>query len=326
MRPQPFTSTGLIEKELLKRGYHTESFRLAGLPYLRCTAPNGWILLTPRRFFTYPFTSAISRNISIDKDKAYAFATRLGITVPQTLAMPGASVQELDAFLEAYAPLVVKPVDGHGSGGVVLDIMTSEELQTATQDALLMSERALVQQQIAGGEVRMTVLRGEVVSAILRQTPRVIGDGASTIQALITAENEQRALLEFDYITYPLLDGRLVSLQLLQSAAVPVAGEVVELNKSTMIRGGASFYNVTDQLDQSYKDAAVRLTAELDTPFLVVDMIMTDHTEPMSGSNHAFIEFNTAPALCIYYVVRDNKPYDIVTQLAGMIDQAATLR
>src|SRR5437899_2802828 len=58
--------------------------------------------------------------------------------------------------------------------------------------ASFFSQRLLIEQQVTGEAYRLLYLEGELVDVVLRQSPRVTGDGHSTVHALIAAENERR--------------------------------------------------------------------------------------------------------------------------------------
>jgi uncharacterized protein (DUF1330 family) len=66
------------------------------------------------------------------------------------------------------------------------------------------------------------------------------------------------------------------------------------------------------------------LVQTLGARFVVVDMMLQDYTKPKTAANYAFIEFNTAPVLKLFYSCRDGKQYDVVAELAAMIDTSLT--
>jgi uncharacterized protein (DUF1330 family) len=87
-----------------------------------------------------------------------------------------------------------------------------------------------------------------------------------------------------------------------------------------MIRTGASIYNVIQTVHPSYLQTVENLAQKLGANFIVVDMILRDYTQEQSANNYAFIEFNTTPVLKLFYSCRDGQHYDVVEELADMID------
>lgn len=314
-----YISHELIQDELASRGYEVQQLQL-GESFTCYTARSGRSWLTRDATLSYPFVTGGARLICKDKQLSQIFAKSQGITVPETLMYPEQK-SELGEFLQQNSPLVVKPLDSFGSRGVTLDITSADQLEQGIQEATTFSAKALVQRQFAGHEVRVTICRGEVVAAILRQTPRVLGDGKLSVAELIAKENEQREHLEFAYITYPQLSDEIISSRFMTDTRIPKAGEVVELSKSTLVRTGASLYNITDEIHDSYKTVAVQLTNTLNPDFMIVDLLIQDYQQPMEPRNYVLLEFTTSPALKMYYGMRNKKQIDMVRVVADMVDE-----
>jgi cyanophycin synthetase len=256
---------------------------------------------------------------------AYDFAEQLGISIPKSvyISIDETSYSDAIQLLHERGPVIAKPTDSSLSNGVTLGIRTEGELTTALAFARKHSENVVVQQQVSGDEVRFPVVNGKVVAAILRQTPQIVGDGASTIQKLIHKENELRKNLPETIVPYPLLDEVLVPADLLTSQRIPAVGEVVELNRNTMIMGGASIYNVMNNIHPTYLALVEKLTRPLGKGFVVADVIIKDYTEPAEDNNYWFLEFNLTPAIKLFYSCRDGKHFRVAEDyLAPMIVKA----
>jgi D-alanine-D-alanine ligase-like ATP-grasp enzyme len=146
----------------------------------------------------------------------------------------------------------------------------------------------------------------------------VVGDGVSTVAQLIERENEARLPLAFTYLRYPQLSEELVG-DFVHSQSVPARGEVVELSKSTMVRGGASLYEVTNTIHPSYCQMAERLVARLNPAFMVVDMMIADYRQPLAQDNYVFVEYNASPSLKLYESVRGGEPLAMTKLLVDAI-------
>jgi len=310
----------LFARALKQKGYVVdidESYPMT----VAYTSPKGATWKTKAAHITYPFNTEHVQNIARDKNKAYDLARSAGFSIPYTFYVTDSTTDDmLLDVLHTFKKLIVKPTDLSQSKGLTIDIDSLAALKDAIGYAKSFSNSVLVQQQVIGEEIRFTVINGKVEAALLRRTARVIGDGHSPLAELINRENEARKLLHFDYITYPQLDETIVDSSLLNSSNIPDKGKVVELSHSTMVKGGCSIYDILLQVNKSYITSVEKLVAKLGAGFIVVDVFCQSYSEPARPDNHWFIEFNTTPALRLYYACRDGKQFDIVTHLAAAID------
>src|SRR5699024_1816341 len=93
-------------------------------------------------------------------------------------------------------PIVIKPTDGSFGRGVMSNI-TSEGGLLYSLDYLrneMEEEQIIVEKHIPGNDYRLYVVGDEVVGAIHRIPPNVIGDGINSIEALIDIKNGERKL------------------------------------------------------------------------------------------------------------------------------------
>jgi cyanophycin synthetase len=309
----------LLERALIKKGYVME-FDETPPATATYVSPSNKRWATRAARIAYPFTSEAARKLSIDKAKSYDFAVKQGFSIPYTRDAEGISSEDARRLFRAYGKLVVKPTDSSQARGVTLNITSQDQLVRAITHAKTISSRVLVQQQVSGEELRLTVIEGKVENILLRQPARIIGDGVLAINELVRVENKQRQSLHFEHITYPQLTAELIDARLLSSQRVPGRGEVVALSDSALINRGASVQNVTNTVNPSYIRAIENLVADLGAGLIVVDIFCIDYTLPMTKSNCWLIEFNTAPALKMYYGCRDGKQYDICRRLATMVN------
>lgn len=322
---KPFkTSIDLITEGLVNRGYTLEKLPLGEVTLYAFTAPNGWRWVTRFGSISYPFMPAAVSYIARHKNLAYAYAQSCGVVTPRTLYLPNES-EDLEAFVDTFAPVIVKPSAAFGGHGLTMNLTTIPAVKEAARLAQTYAPIAVVQQQFSGEEIRLTVIEGEVVSVLQRETPRVIGDGRSSVAELIQAENNERRKLSNIRVPYPQLDGSIIDASFLTDTRIPVEGETVELGTSSIVAGGAIMRSITDQTHDSYKRLAVLLAKRLGTPFIVVDLLVKDYEAAATQDNYVFLEFNTTPSLRLYYEVRSGQDYDIVNKLVDMIDARSKL-
>lgn len=320
-----FASYKLLGIELSKRGYVFETAYEDDKLHASYTTPNGKVWKTRAAKLRYPFTSQQAYDLFEDKAASYDFVAKNGSPIPFTQLL---SIDEsLDAqqgavLIERYVPLVVKPNDSLQSKGLTLNIQTSEELLRAVADAReVRGKGVLIQQQVSGEEIRFVVRKGKVIAALLRQTPRVVGDGSRTVKQLIEAENEARKELIFPYISYPQLHDGIIPAEQFENEHTLKVGEVVEFSRATMIRNGCSVYEILDKVHPSYIQEIETYAGDLDTKLFVADYLIGDYTQPATSNNHWFLEFNSTPSLRLCYGCRDGKMLDILPIIADLVDE-----
>lgn len=312
----------LLARELKALGYTMSEEHDGKKLFVSFISPKGKIWRARAAMIDYPFTSATVRALSKNKSEATKFVTMNGMHAPATIKINAIKPDErrVETFLNRYHKVVVKPLNRSLSVGLTTDVTTAVQLQKAIKKAARYSEEVLVQEQVFGEEIRFAVINGKVVSALLRQTPRVIGDGVSTIAELIKQENVSRRTIGDTLVKYPLLSEELIrkSVDMLRT---PTAGEVVELSRATMISKGCSVYDVLEAVDPSYIELVESLIDGLDTGFIVADIFIKNYQEPASDDNYWFIEFNTSPVLKLFYSCRDGNMHDILPTLVDAIDK-----
>jgi cyanophycin synthetase len=314
-------SIEILEDILTKKGYIFHELTLGDTRklYTQICGKDGTPLLTLASDNPlYPFATSSARLITKNKLASHDFVVHNGIAIPQSIVVGQEDSYEA-AFnlLKTYKTVIVKPAKESGAHGLTLDITTQDGLQIAVRKALAFGSVAIVQRQFFGEEVRFVIVDGMAVVALLRETPKVIGDGVSTIAELIDEENKKRASLTDTLIVYPMLDATRIPRAFIESGEVLAKGWVCELNKSTMIKGGASIFNIFDRIDESYLKKAERASLGLGRGFVVVDMMVQDIKQPVNEENYVFIEFNLAPALSLFYSCRDGSHFPIVEEYLG---------
>jgi D-alanine-D-alanine ligase-like ATP-grasp enzyme len=322
-------SIDILQKILGPKGYNFEQVLLgrAKTSFTRITSPSGSMLMISTNNPLFPFASSTARLIYKDKLKSYDLAQQLGIQTPKMVSIQRDSLRDemanLREFLMTEKRVIVKPSNGAGSHGLTLDISSIEQFEVALETVFMDSPTALIQAQFIGEEIRFATIDGTVRSALLRKKPVVIGDGVKTVRELIRQENEDRLRIRKSLVDYPQLDSLLVPEELLNSETVPATGDAVELNKSTMIKGGASIYNILDDVHPGYLELVEKMASQFGPGFLVVDFMMSDYMQMPTQGNYIYLETNVNPALSLFYSCRDGKQSDIAERyIAPMIEKS----
>ncbi len=319
----PSATYKLLWEAFEARGYVCEDFYVHNIHYVKYTSPMGKVWLTKAEQITYPVNPAIVSTISTHKSIAYAFAERARVSIPETIVINSNDKiddKAIDDLLEKHGSLIVKPENASLSRGLSINLTDKQSVFEALEMANKFSSSLLVQQQVAGEEIRFVILNGKVHAAMLRETAQLVGDGVSKISDLLEIENEARRGLRFTHISYPELDDEIITKHYSRDS-IPALGEVIKLASSTMIKGGASIYNVVSNVHESYIKTVVSLAKSIGAEFIVVDLFVQDYTVPQSATNAYFIEFNTAPVLKLFYGARDGVVFDAVPLIVDAIDK-----
>lgn len=323
IKDDAYASYKLLRGEFKKKQYKVSEETVNDRQYVTFTSPSGRQWRTSVSNIAYPFNTPKIRHIAINKDVSYDFAKELNVSIPFTYTVLIDTVitdEQATDLLKQYPKLIVKPAHASLSRGLTLNIQSVKALQAAILVARELSPSVLIQEQVEGEEVRFVAIDGKIVSALLRRTPRVVGNGVSTVAELIDQENIERKGLIFEYISYPQLTDSIISPALLVSKKVLEPGRLLELNRATMIKNGCSVYDVLPLVDVGYVKTIEKLITNLGAHFMVTDVFFKDFTAPQQDDNYWFIEFNTSPVLKLFYGCRDGRVFDIVPRLVGSID------
>jgi cyanophycin synthetase len=249
----------------------------------------------------------VSLQLAGDKPAVYALLSRLGIPVPPHRMIGRADRRDLARHLRSLTPpLVVKPAAGTGAGdGVSTGVATLGRLRHAVAWALAFAPRALIEEQIDGDCYRVLILDGEVLDTVLRRPSCVVGDGSSTIRALVDAENFRRlaagadraqALLRRD----PDLVATLAA-QGLSPRSRPERGRRVTLKRVINDNRAEENEPANGRLCVSILEAARRAAQAVGLRLAGVDLICRDPTVPLERSGGKIIEVNATPGFYYHY-------------------------
>ncbi|MEW9838038.1 N-acetylglutaminylglutamine synthetase [Mesorhizobium marinum] len=279
----------IIVDEARRRGIHVEIsdaragfFRLAhGGRSIRC-----------RESLT-SLTSAVAASICDDKAVTRRVVAAAGVEVPaQMEACEGASVAD---FLSRHGSVVVKPARGEQGRGIAVGLTTLPEVEAAVAEARTVCDRVLVEACFQGDDLRLVVIDNELAAAAVRRPPRVVGDGSSTIRALIEGLSRRRAAATGGESTVT-IDGETV--RCLGAAGhgldtVLPAGEEAVVRKTANLHTGGTIHDVTDAVHPALVEAACKAARAIDIPVTGIDLMVKSPTEP----DYVFIEANERPGL-----------------------------
>jgi GNAT-family acetyltransferase (TIGR03103 family) len=238
-------------------------------------------------------TTSIAMSRCDDKAVTHRLLRKAGLRVPAQ----GRADTDEDAteFLDEYGSVVVKPARGEQGAGISVDVRSREALSEAVADARKHCETVLLEEYVAGTDLRIIVIDGRVVAAATRRPPRIQGTGRDTIRELIEKQSRRRAAATGGESHIP-LDRETE--RCVQDAGYPLDavlpyGEYLTVRKTANLHTGGTIHDVTAQLHPTLRDAAVKAAAVIDIPVTGLDFIIDRPDAP----DYVIIEANERPGL-----------------------------
>jgi D-alanine-D-alanine ligase-like ATP-grasp enzyme len=248
---------------------------------------------------------------SLDKEIVHRLLDAEGLAVPPHVAFSASELGPARRFLSsAPGPCVVKPASGTGGGsGISADVRAGRDLVLAAAAAGRYGDRLLIERQLRGDMYRLLFLEGVLVDAVRRRSPRIVGDGDSTVRELIAAENRRR-LAARGRDGLALLRVDLSCLRRLRDAgwtlrSVPPAGEPVTLKTASSENRVEDNETVNDQLGERLVSEAARAARASGLHLVGVDIVTPDPAQGLGEGGGAIVEVNCTPGLHYHYLVRD---------------------
>ncbi len=238
-------------------------------------------------------TTAVAMSRCDDKRVTRRIAERAGLAVPRGRTATG---DHCDAdFLAEVGEVVVKPARGEQGKGITVGVRDPDELRAAVTLARQHCPEVLLEELVAGQDLRVVVIGHEVVAAAVRKPASVVGDGRSTVRELIAAQSRRRAAATGGESRIPMDDGTEATVRAHGHEMDDVlgVGEELEVRRTANLHTGGTIHDVTDLLHPALVTASVRASRALDIPVTGLDFLVPD----VAGPEHVLIEANERPGL-----------------------------
>ncbi|MES1173446.1 MAG: cyanophycin synthetase [Myxococcales bacterium] len=246
-------------------------------------------------------TSAVAESIAQDKELTKSLLDAVGIPVPK--GMPASTAEAAWAAAQQIGlPVVVKPRSGNQGRGVSVRLRSREAVVAAFEIAFAADGEVIVERHIEGADYRLLVIGGRLVAAARREPPQIVGDGKSSIAALVAVENldPRRGDDHSTSLSKIKLDeiGReILAEQGLTVDSVPAPGAVIVLRRNANLSTGGTAADVTDTVHPSVAQCAVEAAQMVGLDVAGVDIVAANVTQPLELSGGAIVEVNAAPGL-----------------------------
>ncbi|MEP1201010.1 acylphosphatase [Tateyamaria sp.] len=245
-----------------------------------------------------PITDELSNNKFLSKVMLDSF----GVPILKGIICR-TSQEAMEAFAEIGGSVVVKPVFGTESKGVSLNVSTLQAVERAFAHALNEGRHGLVlvEEYMAGVDLRLLLVGDKLVAAYLRLPAHVIGDGTLSITQLVAQKNAARSTLpstqESHLLRINLPQRRLLTLQGYAPNHVPDAGKIVLLGVSPNYIDGADLMEISDCLNPDIATIATKAARAIDPQaFWGIDLLSEDVTASTDTAKTAICEVNSRPA------------------------------
>lgn len=221
---------------------------------------------------------------------------RAGLPTPRGERFDRDSFTEAEEFFNGLeGKAVVKPLDGSQGEGVRTGVSSATDLREAWDVAIpaTKSRAVVIEDEVAGVDVRVYVVGGEAVAAAARIPPFVVGDGRSTLSQLVESLREARSGHSYLDRLKLVLDHAMLARSGVDDDTVLDDGTVQFLNGTANLSRGGVPVDVTETLPREVLDLAEDAVDQVpDLGAAGVDILLPDVT---SVDGAAVIELNAGP-------------------------------
>ena len=234
----------------------------------------------------------------------------LDIPHPKSIIFQNAKSPELTSFYQQGQTFVCKPLDATNGIGVIMGIKSLEEVKTYYENHKHLNTMFLLEEEIAGKDLRIHVINGKIIAACIREPAYVIGNGTDDLQTLI---EKRRAVmrtqnpnnfLEIDAATEALLQEQQISLSDIPDENLKIQLKYV----SNMAQGGIAI-DVTDEIHPVYQDWVTALSNYLNTGYFGLDLMTINHQENPHG--HSWVLEINARADWLHHTFSERRTHDM---------------
>lgn len=238
-------------------------------------------------------TSAVALSRCDDKRLTHRLLEKAGLRQPEQITIT--KDQDAVDFCARHERVVVKPASGEQGRGVSVDLKAEEDVAAAIKRARELSDSVVLEEYIAGQDLRIIVINEEVVAAAIRRPPVIKGDGETPIKALIEKLSRRREAATNGESSIPMDDEtfRCVRAAGHEMSDVLPKEESITVRRTANLHTGGTIHDVTDILHQEIRSAATTAARTLGIPVVGMDFIVQDPAKP----EYAVIEANERPGL-----------------------------
>lgn len=251
----------------------------------------------------FGINSSLGLKIADDKELTYSILERNWLPIAKTQYIFEKELESFDWLVmnEFKFPVIIKPVDEDHGNGVCMNIVSIEELQKKLKSSFELYPKMIIQEQITWDECRVLVVLWEVILALKRIPPFVIGDGKSTVWELIEKENTTNPLRQQNY-SAPLglikADSELIDYidkQWYKLESIVPDQTKLQLRGNSNLGTWWTIEEVTDILNEETKRICIEATQKSWLWICWVDILTSDFSKTLSETRWVILELNATP-------------------------------
>lgn len=254
------------------------------------------------------WNSSLGNKIANDKELSNKVLDKLNYPTAKTIFLSKNEYfdnKSFDSkkFDDLDFPLVLKPIDMAHWVWVMMNILSIKELNEKLLISFEEYDRMIIQEQIQWKEIRLFIVKWQMLLAINRIPAAVIGDGESTIEELISFENSSNILRGSEYqepLSHIIIDKELLSYigkQKLNVDDIPRTGKNIQLRWNSNIWTGGTMIDVSDKISWETVQMCIDVAKEIGLEICGIDIITTDVTKPLSETGWIILEINANPGI-----------------------------
>ena len=270
-------------------------------------------------------TRHIAVEIASDKEETRGILAALGLPVPRQELVYSADGAVEAAETIGY-PVVTKPLNANHGRGISIRLTDEAQVRAGFDTARQFgtSRAVLVESFVTGFDHRMLVVNGALVAVAKRVPGHVVGDGASTIEALVAVVNSdpRRGVGHEKVLTQITFDDqaeRLMNVAGHTRETVLPAGEVFFLRSTANLSTGGTAIDLTDVVHPDNREMAVRAVRAVGLDVGGVDFLSDDVTRSYKDAGGAIVEVNAAPGFRMHVAPSEGTPRDVAGPVMDML-------
>ncbi|MGK0390586.1 MAG: cyanophycin synthetase [Maribacter sp.] len=229
-----------------------------------------------------------------------------------------------DAIDDIGYPLVIKPINGNHGRGITININNWEDAVAGLETARKISRSVIVEKFITGDDYRLLVIDNKLVAAALRTPAHVVGDGKSTIQALVDVINSDPrrgyghekvlTMIKIDAMSEGLLKAGGHTLE-----TVLPEGVVFNLKDTANLSTGGTATDVTDIVHPDNIFMAERVSRVIGLDICGIDVMTSDISKPLVKTGGAILEVNAGPGFRMHLAPTKGLPRNVAAHVIDML-------
>ena len=268
-------------------------------------------------------TSAIAVETADEKTRVKKLLKESGIPVPNGYIV--STLEEAIAVFDKMGgSMVVKPDVGNHGNGATINVTNIDQFKAAFQIAKNKHPFVIIERFIEGFDFRLLVINGQLIAAGKRDAACVIGDGRSTVKALIDEINKdpRRGFGHEKILTQIEIDEmtrRLLLLKGLSLESIPKKDEKVYLKTTANISQGGTATDVTDEVHPDIQIMSERVSKIIGLDCMGLDAIAKDISLPLNESGIHVVEVNATPGFRMHLEPTNGQAREVAKSIVDML-------